>query len=361
MGIMQSLFGGGSKALLGLDISSSSVKLLELSLRGERYHVEAYATEPLPDNAVADKQVADIEAVGETIAKAHARAGTRTDHVAAAVSASSAITKLIQMPADLSDADMEEQIKVEADQYIPYAIDEVNLDFEVVGPSPTDDGMVEVLLAACRRDQIENLAAAIEVAGLKPAVIDIETHAMENACALLAHQMPDNGRDKTIAVVDMGDNMTSVMVLHDLQAVYTRDQAFGGRQLTEEVMRNYGMSFDEATKAKRFGNLPETYETEILPGFIDDMAQQIDRSLQFFFSASSRYASIDQVLLAGGCAHIPNVATILQEKLQIPTDVAHPFAQMSVATRAKPKQLMQEEASLLVACGLAMRAFDPER
>lgn len=361
MGIMQSLFGGSSKALVGLDISSSSVKLLELSLRGERYHVEAYATEPLPDNAVADKQIANVEAVGEAIAAAHARSGTKTLQAAVAVSGSSAITKVIQMPADLSDSDMEEQIKVEADQYIPYAIEEVNLDFEVIGPSPTDDGMVELLLAACRRDQIENLAAAIELGGLTPTVVDIETHAMENACELLRHQMPDRGTDKTIAVIDMGANMTSVMVLHDLRTVYTREQGFGGKQLTEEIMRNFGMSFDEAAKAKRYGNLPDTYESEILPGFIEDMAQQIDRSLQFFFSASSQYASIDQIILAGGCAHIPNVSATLQEKLQIATDVARPFAEMSVAARAKPKQIAQEEASLLAACGLALRAFDRER
>lgn len=361
MGIMQSLFGGGSQSLVGLDISSSSVKLLELSQRGERYHVEAYAAEPLPENAVTDKQVVEVEAVGEAIARAVARAGTRSKFACAAVSGSSAITKIISMPDNLREQDMEEQIKVEADQYIPYPIEEVNLDFEVMGVSDKAPDSVDVLLAACRSEQIDALAAALEIGGLTPKVIDIETFAMENACQLLRHQMPDGGVEKTVAIVDMGATITAVMVLHDLEAVYTRDQAFGGKQLTEEIMRNFGMSAEEAGKAKKYGNLPETYEAEILPGFIDDMAQQIDRSLQFFFSASSQYANIDQIILAGGCAHIPNVASILQEKLQINTTVARPFADMSVATKAKPKQLAQDEGSMLVACGLALRAFDPRR
>lgn len=361
MGIMQSLFGGGSQSLVGLDISSSSVKLLELSQRGERYHVEAYAAEPLPANAVTDKQVVEVEAVGEAIARAVARAGTRTKHACAAVSGSSAITKIIAMPDNLRDQDLEEQIKVEADQYIPYPIEEVNLDFEILGVSDKSPDSVDVLLAACRSEQVDNLSTALELAGLTPKCIDIETFAMENACQLLRHQMPDGGAEKTIAVVDMGATVTAVMVLHDLESVYTRDQSFGGKQLTEEIMRHFGMSAEEAGKAKRYGNLPETYESEILPAFIDDMAQQIDRSLQFFFSASSQYANIDQIILAGGCAHIPNVDSILQEKLQIATTVARPFAEMTVATKAKPKQLAQDEGALLVACGLALRAFDARR
>ena len=361
MGIMQSLFGGGSQSLLGLDISTSSVKLLELSQRGERYHVESYAAEALPPNAVTDKQIVEVEVVGQAILRAVARAGTRTKHAAAAVAGSSAITKVIAMPDSLRLQDMEEQIKVEADQYIPYPIEEVNLDFEILGPSEGTPDSVDVLLAACRSEQIENLSAAMEIGGLTPRVIDIETYAMENACQLLKHQMPEQGAGKVIAVVDMGATSTSVMVLHDLKTVYTRDQSFGGKQLTEEIMRNFGMSAEEAGKTKKYGNLPETYEAEILPSFIDDMAQQIDRSFQFFFSASSQFTTIDQVILAGGCAHIPNVDAMIQEKLQVAAAVARPFANMGVASRAKPKQLAQEEGSLLVACGLALRAFDERR
>ncbi len=360
MSIMQSLFGGGSQELVGLDISSSAVKLLELSRRGDRFHVETYAVEPLPPNAVSEKQITDPKLVADSIARAVSRAGTRTKNVALAVAGASVITKIVQMPSSLSEHDMEEQIKAQADQYIPYPIEEVSLDFQVLGGSDKGAGNSDVVLAACRKEQVESRCAAAEIAGLIPKVVDIEAYALENACQFLRHQMPSKGVKKTVAVVDIGANATSLLVLHDLQTIYTRDQAFGGRQLTEEIMRQYGMSFEEAGKAKKFGNLPETYESEVLPGFVADMGQQIDRSLQFFFAASGKHSNIDQIILAGGCAHIPNVDVLIQERLRIPTVIARPFASMSVSAKARPSVLAKDEASMLIAAGLAFRAFDAE-
>jgi type IV pilus assembly protein PilM len=358
MAIMQSLLGGTTQGLIGLDISSSSVKLLELSRKGTKYHVETYAVEPLPPNAITDKVITDPKVVGEVLARAVSKSGTRTRNASVAVAGASVITKVIQMPAGLSDDALEEQIKAEADQYIPYPIDEVNLDFQVLGSSDKNKEFVDVLLAACRKEQVEQRIAALEIAGLTPVVVDVEAYALENACQFLQPQMPDSGKGKTIALVDMGASVTSVLIMHDLKTVYSRDQAFGGKQLTEEIMRHYGMSFDEAGKAKKAGGLPENYESEVLSHFLTDMAQQIDRSLQFFFSAASQFSTIDQIILAGGCAHIPNVDTVVYERLQIPTVVAKPFAGMSVSSRAKPANLAKEEASLLIACGLAFRAFD---
>lgn len=358
MSIIKSLFGGGSKELLGVDISSSAVKLLELSRRGDQYQVEAYAVEPLPANAINEKQITDPVIVGECIARAVARAGSRTRHAAIAVAGASVITKVIQMPETLSDADLEEQIRVEADQYIPYPIDEVSLDFQPMGPNTKGSGMQDVLLAACRKEQVEQRCAAIEIAGLTPKLVDIEAYALENACELLRSQMLEGGRDKTVAVVDIGANTTTVLIQHDLKTVYTRDQAFGGRQLTDDIMRHYAMTFEEAGRAKRFGTLPPDYASVVLPGFVADMAQQIDRFLQFFFASSTRYSSIDQILLAGGCAHIPDVDTIIEERLGIPTSLARPFAGMTVAANARPAVLAKDEGAMLIACGLAIRAFD---
>lgn len=356
---MQSLFGGGSPHLIGLDISSSSVKLLELSRKGARYHVEAYAVEPLPPSAVSDKQIIEPKLVAEAILRALSRAGTRTRNASVAVAGSSVISKIIEMPAALSDDNMEEQIRAEADQYVPYPIDEVNIDFEVLGRSAKNTEMVDVLLAACRKEQVEQRCAAVELAGLTPKVVDIEAYALENACQFLEHQMPEGGRNKTIAVVDMGAHTTSVLILHDLKTIYTRDQSFGGRQLSEEIMRHYGMSFEEASKAKRAPEtLPEDYSAEVLAHFVADMAQQIDRSLQFFFSAVTQYSSIDQIILAGGCAHIDGVAQSIQERLQVPTVTAKPFAGMSISARSRPATLAKDECALLIACGLAYRAFD---
>lgn len=360
MSIKQSLFGRRSRELIGLDISSSAVKLLELSRRGERYSVESFAIELLPPNCVVDRQIADPRAVGEVILKAMSRAGTRNRQCAVAVAGSSVISKVISMPSSLKDNDMEEQIKAEADQYIPYPIDEVNLDFQVLGPTAHDKESVDVLLAACRKEQVESRIAALEIAGLTPLIVDIEAYALENSCELLTHQMPALGVGKTVAIVDVGASTTSLLVLHDLQTVYTRDQSFGGRQLTEDIMRFYGLSFDEAGKAKRLGNLPANYGDEVLSHFIADMAQQIDRALQFFFAAASRHNVIDQLILAGGCAHIPGVDAAIQKRLQIPCVIAQPFAKMNVDSRAKPAQLGQDQASMLIAAGLALRAFDQE-
>ena len=360
MSIMQSLFGGGAGGLVGLDISSSAVKLLELSRRGDRFHVETYAIEPLPAEAVVDKQIGDPKVVGECIARALNRSGTRLRTAALAVSGASVITKIIQMPASLSEADLEEQIKVEADQYIPYPIDQVALDFQVLGESAAGSGNVDVLLAACLREQVEQRCAALEIAGLKPKVVDIENHALQNAALFLEHQMPAGGRGKTIALVDMGATTTSVLVLHDLHTVYTREQSFGGRQLTDDIMRAYGLGHEEATKARRFNNLPEDYALTVLGPFVSDMAQQIDRSLQFFFASSAQHNRIDQIILAGGCAEIAGVDALISEQLGIPTVIAQPFAHMSVSAKAKPQQLARDAASLLLACGLAWRAFDPQ-
>lgn len=358
MGVLGNLLAKRVTPLLGVDISSSSVKLLELSRKGDIYCIESYAIEPLPPGAVNDRQITESEAVSQAIAKALKRSGTKTRDAAVAVSGSSVITKIIQMPADLRELEMEEQIKLEADQYVPYPIEEVNLDFEVIGPTHNAADSVDVLLAACRTETIDERVLALDAAGLRTIVVDIEAHALENACALLTHQMPDQGAGATVAVAEIGATNTSFIVLHDGEPVYRRDQQFGARQLTEDIMRHYGMSQDEANNAKKFGGLPDDYDTEVLPYFIDDLTQQIDRSLQLFFANSTKFNEIDQVILTGGTAGIAHIDDRVAEKLGISVTVGRPFKEVTIARRARPKQLEQDETALLVAFGLAMRAFD---
>ncbi|WP_354671227.1 pilus assembly protein PilM [Thiohalobacter sp. IOR34] len=344
--------------LVGLDISSTAVKLLELSQAGDRYRVESYAVEPLPPNSVVEKSVTDADAVGEAVRRAVKRSGTRARSAAVAVAGSSVITKVIPMPASLSDQEMEAQIDLEADQYIPYPLEEVYRDFEVLGPSANNPDTVDVLLAASRSENVEMRVAAVEAGGLEAEIVDIEAYALENAFALLAEQLPDQGMEKTVAVVDVGATMTTLNVLHDLKIIYTRDQVFGGKQLTEEIMRRYGLSYEEAGMAKRQGGLPDSYETEVLEPFKEAMAQQVNRSLQFFFS-SSQYNSIDQIILAGGSASIPGVDALIQETIGIETLIANPFANMSLAPRIKAPTLSNDAPALMIACGLALRSFGP--
>jgi type IV pilus assembly protein PilM len=345
-----------SKPVLGLDITSSSVKLLELSKSGSRYKVESYMVRPLPPNTVVEKNINDVEALADTIRKLVAQAKPRTKDVAVAVPGSSVITKMIEMPAELNEQAMETQIALEADQYIPYPLDEVALDFEVIGPSEINETQVDVLLAACRRENVETRQEALEASGLTPKVVDVEVFAVERAFRLIAEQLEEMG-DQVVAVADIGATMLTLSVLVDNKTVYTREQLFGGRQVTEEVQRRYGLSQEEAGLAKKQGGLPEDFESEILEPFKEALIQQVSRSLQFFFS-SSQYNYVDQLVLAGGVAAMTGLRDEVEEKLGLPTLVANPFANMAVASKVNAVALANDAPAMLIAAGLALRSFE---
>ena len=347
--------------ILGLDISSTSVKLLELAQDGDKYRVQSLAVEPLPDNAVVEKNIQDVEAVGETILKAVKRSGTKVKDAAVAVAGSAVITKIINMPAGLSDSDLEAQIEMEADQYIPYPLEEINLDFEVIGESENNPDTVDVLLAASRSENIELRSAALALGGLHPKIVDVEAYTIENSSKLIAHQMKHDEEsendDKIIAVVDIGATMTSLNVVENNQLIYTREQSFGGKQLTEEIMRRYGLAYDEAGRLKKEGGLPDNYIPEVLEPFKETIAQQVSRFLQFFYT-SGQHNAVDLIVLAGGCASIPGIDELVESQLDTPTVIANPFAEMSLSSKVNPQALSNDAPSLMIACGLAMRSFD---
>ncbi len=343
-------------SLLGLDISSTSVKLLELSVQGDRYRVESYGVEPLPQNAVVEKNIADVEGVGEAVSRLLARAKPQSRNAAVAVAGSAVITKTIEMDADLSDDERESQIRLEADQYIPYPLDEINLDFEVVGPSPANPERVSVLLAASRTENIELRVDSLIIAGLTAKVVDVEAYAMERAFGLLVDSLPC-GREGTVAIIDIGATMTTMNVVNDGKIIYTREQLFGGRQLTEEIQRRYGLSFEEAGRLKKEGGLPDDYEPEVLRPFKEAVVQQVTRSLQFFFS-SSQFNDVDHILLAGGSASIAGLSQVVQEKIGTPVTVANPFINMSFAPQISAAAISNDAPALMIACGLALRSFD---
>jgi type IV pilus assembly protein PilM len=344
--------------LLGLDITPSSVKLIELSMSGGQYRVESYAAEATPPNSINEKAIVDANAVGEAIKRAVKRAGARAREAAVAISGDAAITKVIQMPKTLSENELEGQVEMQADQYIPFPMEEVSFDFEVIGPSEKDPEMVDVLLVATRSENVEQRIAACAAAGLTARIVDVEAFALENACRLLTHQMPDGGLDRVIAVVDFGASSTTFSVLRDLKVIYTRDFAFGGQQLTEEIMRTYGLSMEEAGRAKKDGGLPENYETDVLGPFIDDMCQQVSRSLQFFLASGAGREQPEQILICGGSANIPGVAELIQSRVGIESQRGDPLGQMKVSQKAKAQAVKKDATALLTACGLALRSFD---
>jgi type IV pilus assembly protein PilM len=346
------------RPVLGLDITSSSIKLIELSLSGGQYTVDAYAAEPTPQNAMNEKAIVDADAVGEAIARAVRRAGVRTKEVAVAISGDAAITKVIQMPRNLNDADLEAQVEMQADQYIPFPMDEVAYDYEVLGASDKDGDSQDVLLVASRSENVEQRRAAVNAAGLAARIVDVEAFALENACKLMTHQMPDGGVDRAVAVVDFGASTTTFSVLRNLKVIYTRDFAFGGQQLTEEIMRTYGLSLEEAGRAKKEGGLPANYQTDVLDPFIDDMTQQISRSLQFYLASGSGREQPEKILICGGCANIPGAAEVVQSRIGMEAEKGDPLGQMKISSRARAQAVQRDATSLLTACGLALRSFD---
>ena len=283
--------------------------------------------------------------------------GATTKYVAMALPAAAVITKKIILPANLREQEMELQVESEANQYIPFALEEVNLDFQVVGPAPSSPDEVEVLIAASRKEMVEDRVACAEAAGLKPLVMDVETYAAQAAFELVEQQFPDGGRDQIIALVDIGANVTNVTIIRNDQPIYTREQAFGGGLLTQDIMRAYGMSAEEAETAKRSGSLPDNYQAEILGPFSENLAQEVARAMQFFFS-SSQFTQVDHVVLSGGCAVIPGIQEAVFEHTQINTVVGNSFAGMTTASRVRAKNLEADAPSLIVACGLALRRFD---
>jgi type IV pilus assembly protein PilM len=343
--------------LLGIDLSPSSVKVLELSKTGEHFRVERYAVEPMPQNAMVEHNITEVEQVAQAMSRAVKRSGSRLKHVALAVPGSHVISKVVTMPAGLSDRDMQTQIEMEADRHIPYPLDEVNMDFFALGPTAGNVDQENVLLAACRKEIVDDYVAVAEAAGLTPMVIDIETYAMENAHGMIAQNFAGGGMERTVAVMDVGATTTTINVIHNNRSVYTRDHTFGGRQLTEEIQRRYGLSYEEAGLAKKQGGLPDNYQTDVLRPFMEAMCQEIMRALQFFYS-SSPFNSVDQILLAGGCSQIAGIDELVASRVGVTAAVANPFSNMSLASRIKPQMLSADAPSLMVSCGLALRGFD---
>lgn len=345
--------------ILGLDISSTSVKLIELvqdSGGKTKYRVESMAVEPLPDGAVVEKNIVEVEAVGETIAKAVKKSGTKTKNAAVAVAGSAVITKIIQMPSDLDESKLEAQIELEADQYIPYPLDEINLDFEVLGVTKDNPETVDVLLSASRSENIEMRSEALTLGGLKPKIIDVEAYTIEKSALMLDHGFEEDEKDKIIAVIDIGATMTSLNIIKDGKLIYTREQSFGGKQLTEEVMRRYGLSYEEAGKLKKLGGLPDNYIPDVLEPFKETVGQQVSRFLQFFYTAGDQNA-VDLVALAGGCSSIPGLDELVEAHIDTKTIIANPFARMSLSEKVNPQKLSADAPSLMIACGLALRSF----
>ena len=354
---IDTLLGRKHQAMIGLDISSSGVKLVELSQAGSgEFILDRFASESFEKGWIADGQIEKFDEVADAVRKVVAKSGTRTKQVAMAMPQSAVITKRIMLPAGLREEEMEMQVEAEANQYIPFSLDEVSLDFCVVGPSPTSAGDVEVLIAASRKDRVQDRQALAEAAGLKPAVLDIESYASRLAMQRIVSALPGEGKDALIALFEIGAENTSLKVLRDEELLYDRDQAFGGSQLTQLISRQYGFSFEEAEAKKLSGDLPEDYQSTILGPFVDSLSQEIGRALQYFFTSTPHH-KVHYVMLAGGTAGLPGLKDRVTELTGFASMVVNPFEGMKLGSAVRESKLRREAPSYLTACGLAMRRF----
>src|SRR5438874_7115349 len=352
------IFKTKAPSLVGIDISSTSVKLVELSDAGKAgFRLERDAIEPLPKDVVADGNISNMDQVAEALRRAWKRLATRNRNVALALPAAMVITKKIIVPSGQKEEDLELTVEAEANQYIPFALDEVNLDFQILGAAPNNPEEVEVLIAASRKEKVEDRVAIADAAGLRPRVMDVESYATEEAFVMISPSLPANGRDQNIALVDIGAHVMHFYVLRNNQILFSRDQAFGGNQLTHEIQRAFNLSPEEAESAKKNAGLPENYDVDVLQPFMETLALEVTRALQFFFTSTS-YNQVDQIVLSGGCALVPGLDELVAKRAGANTIVGNPFANMAVSDRIRPRQLAADAPLLPIACGLALGSFD---
>ena len=359
MSLLDLLLGRKHVPMIGLDISSSSAKLVELgrSATGE-YVLERMASEPFEKGWITDGQIEKFDEVVAAVRRLLDKSGTKTRLVVMAMPQSAVITKRINLPAGLRDEELELQVESEANQYIPFSLDEVSLDFCVIGPSPTSGGDIEVLIAASRKERVQDRQGLAEAAGLKPVVLDIESHASLLAISRVVATLPNEGRDALIALFEIGADTTSLKVLREGEMLYDRDQAFGGSQLTSLISRQYGFSFEEAEQKKLAGELPDDYEGQILAPFVDSLSQEIGRALQYFFTSTPHH-KVHYVMLAGGTATLPGLKDRVTELTGFAAMVVNPFDGMKIGSGVREAKVRKESPSYLTACGLAMRRFLP--
>lgn len=351
--------GQGSRPLIGVDISSSAVKMLELGRSGkDMRRVERYAIVPMSKEAVVDGAIAKQELVEAALLACWKALDSKTRDVALALPASAVITKKIMLPGTATDDEIDTQVTAEANQMAAFSLDEVSLDYQILGPNAKNPTENDALVVVSRRDRVEERVAIAEAVGLKTLIMDVDAFATLTAYEQMAFQLPENGAGQTVAIIDLGATTMHVNVLHDNQQVYQREHTLGGNMLTNEIARRFDLPSEEAEDAKRKNLLPDSYESEVLQPFLDTVALEIGRALQLFFSATS-LQSVDHILLAGGCAAIPGLDDVVHGKMNTSTMIANPFAKMAVSSQVKARQLATEAPALFVACGLALRKFDP--
>ncbi|HMA16932.1 MAG TPA: type IV pilus assembly protein PilM [Thermoanaerobaculia bacterium] len=346
-----------AKNLVGLDIGSSAVKLVELKdAKGGGYRLVKSGLETLSPEAIVDGAIMDASLVVDSINRLVSTLNVRNQDFGTSVSGHSVIVKKISLPS-MSAEELSESIRWEAEQYVPFDINDVNLDYVVLESGAGDT--MDVLLVAVKKDKIGDYTSVISQAGRNPLLVDVDSFALQNAYE--ANYPVEAGR--VVALVNIGASVTNVNVLSGPHTLFWRDISFGGNQYTDAIQKQLSLSFDQAEKLKKGERSADHSVQEILPilrSVTDDLAQELQKTFDFF-QATTSTQKIDHLLLSGGSSRVVNLDTQLKERFGMPVEVMNPFRQIDITgTSVSAEWLTENAPSLAVAVGLAIRHVGDE-
>jgi len=347
-----------AKSLIGIDIGSHSIKMVELARSGSSFKCVRFAHAPLPPEAIVQGSFMNAPAISDAIREAYSEGGFKAKDVAASVSGHSVIVKRISLPTQ-SPEELSETIRWEAEQYIPFDINEVHLDYQILQETTLDDQM-DVLLVAAKKDLVDDYTSAIAEAGLNLAVMDVDAFALGNMYEYNYDLEPDSA----VAIVNIGASVININVITDKVPIFTRDITSGGTQYTEEIQKSLGISFEEAEQIKIGGGSGDA-ATDVVPQEVEDAMREvsenligeIQRSLEFYRATTSDIP-IRKVALCGGSAHVPGLDKLFEERVEVAFEIADPLARIELGSGVDDAEVRELGPALGVAIGLGLRRVD---
>lgn len=340
------------KDIIGLDIGSKHIKVAQLKDTDGRYRLERLGVTTLQPELIVDGSILDSSRVVEALKGLISNSDIRTKDVTLAVSGhSSVIIKRVSLP-QMSEEELEESIRFEAEQYIPFDIEDVNLDFQIIGTAE-DDNMMDVIIVAVKKDKINEYVSVVRDAGLNPVIVDVDAFALEN----MYEVNYESGEGENIALVNVGASMININILKGGASLFTRDSAVGGNMLTEALQKEFTISYVNAEKLKLQehveGIAPEDVAA-VLGTAADDIITEISRSFDYFRDTTN-YESINEIVLSGGVALVRDFVSSLSERTGIAVRVVEPFKNIEVPDAFDKDYLKKVEPLVAVAVGLALR------
>ncbi len=339
------------KDLVGIDIGSSSIKLVQLWQSRDGYQLLNAAIMPLPPEAIVDNSMMDTGAVVDAVKNLVASLGIKTKDVVCSISGNAVIIRKIMLPA-MTTEELEDQISWEAEQYIPFDIKDVHIDFQILGPDAVDPSKIQVLLVASKKDIINDYVALFADAGMTLHVMDVDSFAVQNA-----YELNSGLIDEVCALINVGAGVMNINVVRGETSLFTRDVQMGGNQYTEEIQKQLGVNAQEAETMKMLAAEQQNGPlTEVINRVNDSVAQEIRRSVDFYNSTASGDDRIGRIRMSGGCSKMLGLQDAVAAKLGIEVDVLNPFERVKFNEKDFDAEYLQEIAPLMaVGVGLAIR------